>query len=76
MTSVTGNTMKDVKDKFIKWARPTLKFWVEVPSIFEYNEELDEFEDTNIHLMYIAYRAGYNRAKKEVKDDNTNFHAS
>ena len=61
--------MKNLSDKFIKWYR--LTHWMYEDNWLDFDEDRSQFKQPETQAMYIAYRAGYNRAKKELKDDQT-----
>lgn len=59
--------MKNLSDRFIGWYRQVN--WMYDQHLLEYDYIRDTFTDKVTQAMYVAYRAGYNRAKKEVKDN-------
>lgn len=55
--------MKDVKDRFVRWYR--LTHWNYEDSWLDFDG--DRFTNAPTQAMYVAYRAGFNRANKEAK---------
>lgn len=54
--------MKQMNHRFEHWYR--LTHWTE-PELVRRDD--DRYEDEAVQAMYIAYRAGYNRATKDRK---------
>ena len=56
--------MKDLNERFETWYR--LTHWMS-PPLNRRGMGTGEYEDPVVHAMYIAYRAGFNKANKENK---------
>jgi hypothetical protein len=61
--------MKNISDRFIKWYR--LTHWMYQDHWLEFDEYRNQFTLAETQAMYSAYRAGFNRANKEIKDAKT-----
>lgn len=55
--------MTDLKDRFVLWFR--LTHWQYRPEWLHYDD--GRFTHPETQAMYVAYRAGFNRAKKESR---------
>ena len=62
--------MKDLNDRFETWYR--LTHWMSPP--LDRRAGNGEYEDAVVHCMYLAYRAGFNRARKESKAELRRLH--